>query len=448
LVGPGEHVLLAPLDFRGKQIALVSRAGPEETTLRLDAGAPAEAASVVIFRGGEGRGARLTGFTISGGRGTQRLARRDGGDPGGAGRRGGGILIESSSPTIAGNVITGNGATQGLGGGIHVEGGSPAITGNVVSGNWAGSGGGLAASGHARDGDAGPWMFDGNSFSGNVAERGGAVYIEGPARVELTHTLLAGNFASERGGAIYIDSGASLRIDRTTMVFNKALGSSGVLRADTGGVAAITSSVLWGNAPARVEAPISYSLLERAPDGSAAEGSLASGNRAAFPLFVDPAGEWQVAPAPPEFSGKSWPGRWVGGDYHLLPGSPAIDVGDPHAAADPDDTPADAGAFYLEQPLRAFVRGDVGGDGAATWADVALLARHLVAREPLRCLDAADLDDSGSVGPIDAVRLGLYLLTGRLAPAPPFPDCGLDPTFGEGLSCVRKADPCRPEGSP
>jgi hypothetical protein len=26
--------------------------------------------------------------------------------------------------------------------------------------------------------------------------------------------------------------------------------------------------------------------------------------------------------------------------------------------------------------------------------------------------------------------------------APPAGDCGLDPTFGEGLGCDRKAEPC------
>ena len=43
---------------------------------------------------------------------------------------------------------------------------------------------------------------------------------------------------------------------------------------------------------------------------------------------------------------------------------------------------------------------------------------------------------------IDLLALAVYLFSGRLRPVAPFPDCGLDPTFGEGLSCETKGAPC------
>ena len=36
-----------------------------------------------------------------------------------------------------------------------------------------------------------------------------------------------------------------------------------------------------------------------------------------------------------------------------------------------------------------------------------------------------------------------FLTTGSPEPRPTFPECGLDPTFGEGLSCEQRGDTCR-----
>jgi hypothetical protein len=55
-------------------------------------------------------------------------------------------------------------------------------------------------------------------------------------------------------------------------------------------------------------------------------GWTGTGNIDADPLFVDP----------------------VNGDFHLQPGSPCIDTGDPNSALDPDGTPADMGAYYFD----------------------------------------------------------------------------------------------------
>ena len=162
-------------------------------------------------------------------------------------------------------------------------------------------------------------------------------------------------------------------------------------------------------------------------------------------LFRDPTGSWEPLrreSASPVALALPLPGRWVGGDYRLLPSSPAINGGEPHSTADPDDSRVDIGAFFTEQSLRAFVRGDVDGNGEVRWNDLLLLARHLVSGVAVPCADAADLDDGGNVNAVDLLSFVVYLFSGLSPPTAPFPDCGLDPTFGEGLACETTAKTC------
>jgi hypothetical protein len=197
-----------------------------------------------------------------------------------------------------------------------------------------------------------------------------------------------------------------------------------------------TSSVLWKNDPPGEPAGLEHSIVETDP----APGST---NRNVYPIFRDPGGWFRPreggSPVP---GGIPDPGVWVPGDYRILVGSPAADGGDPADPADPDDTRADAGAFFLEQPLRAFIRADVDGNGAVEPIDLALLAAALPRSGDLRCADAADLDDDGGVTPADAAWLAA--LAFWIAPPPEHPSgaCGTDSTFGDGLACNRKADPC------
>jgi hypothetical protein len=136
-------------------------------------------------------------------------------------------------------------------------------------------------------------------------------------------------------------------------------------------------------------------------------------------------------------------GVWIPGNCRLLLGSPAIDAGDPVAPADPDDTRSDAGAFHFEQPLEAFIRGDADGTGAVDLLDLAALVRALGGGAEIPCRDAGDVGDDGRLDPLDAALLAFHLFDRGPPPEPPFPACGLDPTFGEGLSCDAGAVPCR-----
>jgi cytochrome c554/c'-like protein/dockerin type I repeat protein len=435
LVGPGEQVLPRPLDFGGKKIRVRSQKGAELTVLRLRAGPAAAGGSVVVFQGGEGPDSVLEGFTITGGRGTEA----------GGVRRGGGIYISRSSPTVSANIIIENDA--GEGGGIFCRDGRPVIDGNQIHSCRARRGGGLALVGGGEL--EGVLKLRGCSIQGNIAgERGGGAYLDG-GRIAVERCVVAGNIAGAEGGGLSASARTDLAIDRATFAQNRAA-AGGALFTEPPATARVTSSILWDNAPPGCAAPacsaaISYSILDQKVEAG-------STNKNELPIFFDSMGYWEKQSSPPgdgPGDGTGGAGRteeirkWQGGDYRVRPLSPAIDAGDPGAPADPDDSRADMGAYFLEKPLNAFVRADVDGDGQVELRDLALLLQRLCLHRELRCLDAADVNDDGRVDCLDAVSLSLYLILGRPRPAAPFGACGLDPTPGEGLSCEHKADPCR-----
>lgn len=114
LVLPG--IYLQNILFKGKKIKLLSRGGPDSTTLaRLVDGAP-----MVSFSGTEDSNTVLRGFTITGGR----LA------PNGAG-----ISILNASPIIENNYLTDNAGDTAV---IYVRNSSPSLRRNLIVGNQTG----------------------------------------------------------------------------------------------------------------------------------------------------------------------------------------------------------------------------------------------------------------------------------------------------------------------
>jgi hypothetical protein len=97
--------------------------------------------------------------------------------------------------------------------------------------------------------------------------------------------------------------------------------------------------------------------------------------------------------------------------------------------------------FQWTDPSRAgenetsFLRGDANADGRVSISDALMLRRWLLNgdRAPL-CLDAADLDDSGTVEILDAFYVLNHIHLGGSPPPPPFPEPGPDPT-ADGLGC-------------
>jgi len=420
LVGPGEHVLERPLDFGGRRIIVQSTEGPARTVLRLAKVPEAKEASVVVFRSGEGPETRLEGFLLKEGRGML----IDGS------RRGGGVFINRSSPTIADVQILSCEAKDGFGGGVYCEEASPELTKLEIHYARARQGGGLLVRGAASR----PRLA-GVRIHGSQAELGGGVFVGRGVELHMERCELAGNQATSAGGGLYAEDASVWTAEHSTFVFNRASAAPGAIRSLPGARGSLTHSIFFSNEPPGADGTVTRSLVdfEAVPPDC----------RKGFPLFMDPSGSWHHSTR-----------QWIAGDYRLLWGSPAIDAGDPLAPPDPDDSLPDLGAHFFEQRPRAFIRGDVNGDGSVQWSDVLALFEALVrarkekdqtggATSAIPCLDAADLSDDGRILPGDLAWLAAYAILGGPPPAFPWPQCGVDPTPGEGLSCVRKGAGCR-----
>ncbi len=149
---------------------------------------------------------------------------------------------------------------------------------------------------------------------------GGAVLVEGGTGLTIVNSVLAGNLAG-RGGAVAAMGPVTLV--NSTVVANEAL-SGGAFEVGTGGALAVTNSIVWANTAeaggdvasfAAGTGPIfRHSLVQGSSAGWAGIGTDAGGNLDADPRFYDPAG----------------------GDWRLLPHSPALDAG--HNGWLPPDT--------------------------------------------------------------------------------------------------------------
>lgn len=199
----GDSILVAPgaypenINFLGKNVRLVSIAGPEKTIID-----GKKQSSVVTFATSEDSGAWLVGFTLKNGGGTVTPDGR---------RSGGGIYCLNASPVLVGNVIQENFVLAGcgaVGGGIAVHGHSqPRIENNRINLNIVTSycdalvnyGGGIYISD-----DASP-VIKGNIITRNNADFGGGIALEGSARALIQMNTIENNL---RGG-IWIAANAT-----------------------------------------------------------------------------------------------------------------------------------------------------------------------------------------------------------------------------------------------
>jgi len=259
------------IDFIGKSITLVSESGPAPTVI--DGGGDG---SVVLFRNGEDSGSVLEGFTITNGTGTDWSSYPT--KP-----CGGGIFIDGSSPTILGNLITGNIAEwDGYGAGVFCN-GDAIIENNLISENEAiyGDGGGIWFNGSP--------LIRNNTILSNTVNSyhtyycGGGIYCNyGSALIE--NNLIAYNDGSWGGGGIHQFQSNAV-ISNCTIINNSAGTGGGV---DVSGITPITivNSIIrgndaWfaGNDDIAGNAVVTYSNI-----GSSFPGT---GNISADPLFIE-----------------------------------------------------------------------------------------------------------------------------------------------------------------
>ncbi|MCP4581946.1 MAG: T9SS type A sorting domain-containing protein [candidate division Zixibacteria bacterium] len=211
----------------------------------------------------------------------------------------------NSNPIISGNTIADN-FTLNSGGGIYIYESSPTISNNMIYNNTCRGrdlypgGGGICCVSNSFP------IISYNSISGNSALEsdsfGGGIHMDNSSPI-ISHNTISRNFADD-GGAISCYSNSEPVIVNTICWDDSISDQANEL-------------LVHPNCPAT----ITYCNIQGGWNGE--------GNIDSDPLFVD------IESA----------------EFHLLPGSPCIDAGDPDSPYDPDNTIADIGAFYFEQQV-------------------------------------------------------------------------------------------------
>ncbi|MCK6560023.1 T9SS type A sorting domain-containing protein [bacterium] len=319
----GDTVLVAEgtyyenINFKGKAITAASHYWADGDTNHINntiinGSKPShpDSGSVVYFISGEDTNSVLTGFTITGGRGTLTLWPSF---PGFIDKDGGGIYVRNSGAKIeknkiAQNHVTAAGDTTVMAAGMFLVGevgdhivirnndisrntatatgvnltGLDGGAGNTVylmtkatcvfeknrviqnvcnSNNWA-NGGGLAIDG-ATMGSQGPYIIRDNIISGNKVlngpyiNGGGGVLI-GNASPILTNNIISGNVARIGGGFWILHNQSYTGITKPVLINNTITNNSATERG--GGIlfdgdpqvyAIVMNTILWGNSAAR-----------------------------------------------------------------------------------------------------------------------------------------------------------------------------------------------------
>ncbi len=338
----GNTVLVSPgtynenINFHGKAVTVKSSGGANVTII--DGG---WIAPVVTFDSNETSTSQLVGFTIQHGDATNTYPDEGGGiqiesasptiksntiENNRASNGGGGIGIGFASPIVQTNIIRSNNQTSGYsggigGGGISVRGASSAqIIGNTIeSNNWnSASGGGISLFG------AGAPIIENNFITGNSSSQGGAISMFNEADEIIVQNLIVENSASE-GSAIYSlvpQSATGYRLINNTIVSNYA-GNAAVV-ADgfntnaeiinnfiiaPAGQSALLCNPLYTDGPPIVQNNDAFTPQGNSYDGMCTGFSGANGNISLKPAFVG------------------------ANNYRLKGGSPGIDAGD-NAAPD------------------------------------------------------------------------------------------------------------------
>lgn len=184
------------LDFGGRDIILRSEHGPGLTTIDCQ-GSADEPHRAFYFHSKESPEAKVDGFTI-----------RNGYLP--TGGAGGAIRCDSSSPTIANNIITQNYAKD-AGGGIFCLNSAPVIAGNVFINNSSDAGGAINLS----RSDA--------MISGNVIARNSVLWEGGGLSLFFSNPILVSNTVvsntANGGGAFFLFESSPL-LDNCIVAFN------------------------------------------------------------------------------------------------------------------------------------------------------------------------------------------------------------------------------------
>jgi parallel beta-helix repeat protein len=211
---------------------------------------------------------------------------------GNSGSSGGGAVFSTfATPMLMSDTMVGNSAYY-AGGALFVRYGTATVLYSTLGGNSARYGGAICSV-YAT------LTLDANGIMGNEATNEGGGVWTGSGDATLTNNVVAGNRAGVAGG-LYLSFGA-VKVVNDTIVDNRGTSAGGVVWNGTGG-ATITNCIIWGNNGDLSGCSATYSDISA--------GNLGLGNICASPVFA------ATATA----------------DYHLMAGSPCIDVATSTAA--------------------------------------------------------------------------------------------------------------------
>ncbi len=195
---------------------------------------------------------------------------------------------------------------------------------------------GDALGGALRHGN-GPLTLTGSTFWGNRADQqGGALWFGEDAAVTIDNVTMFANSAGDLGGAIMPVSGTAA-IRNATLVGNEAGGEGGAVQGDQR--VSVVNSIISGNRAGN-EYGIKQNCGRGGDLGNEPPPALAGGTNLEFPAITarynNPYCTGNLVVADPLLDGEP---RDHGGPVPtlaLLPGSPAVDAGDPAQCAPTD----------------------------------------------------------------------------------------------------------------
>jgi len=431
----GDTVLVAPgtytenINFNGKAITVRSEQGPNLTVIDGNG-----AGSVVTIANGEGASTRLIGFTIRNG------AASDGGGivirdaspvisenilVSNRADRGSALAVLGGSPLFQRNVVTGHRLPNM--GTIYVVGPASAqMLGNVVAGNFS--------SGFFLN-SAGTPTLSGNVVSGNEAQQGGGFRLLNVSDALIVQNLIFGNSASEGGGIHWlVPSGAQgPRVLNNTIAENDLATSSGIYASGFDAQATVVNNIIVAK-PAQTaiycdgafdsSPAIQYNNIY-APSGPAYGGSCTNvtntaGNISADPLFADPAqADFRLRANSPSIDAGT--NTAVGLPPSDIDGRTRIHDGDGNGAP-----LVDMGAYEFTATSRPIT---VAIDGNN-------LGTFVIGTQPVSRVATISNAGPGAATVIFSTVAGNDPAVFALAPGGPTPCASLSPTLAAGTNCT------------
>jgi hypothetical protein len=262
---------------------------------------------------------------------------------------GGGIYnTNTGTVTVTGSTFSGNHTPGNSGGGGIFNAGALTITGSTLSGNSADPGGGIDNTGN------GNLSVGDSTFSGNSAtsSNGGGIENDGSAALSVFRSTFSGNSAASIGGGIgNTSSSSNIAITNCTFNLNAAVNGAGIGHTGNGAVT-LDRSTVSGNIASNQGGGIFHSGTGKIITLT----TIVAGNRAFMPSVdvtgaLDPSSSYnligdgtgmsgisngvngnQVGTAAMPIDPTLGPLQDNGGPtmtMELLPGSPALNTGDP-----------------------------------------------------------------------------------------------------------------------